>query len=222
MRPTVNVPIGQLPPVPCRTSVTDVPEDIPRKDMPEWKTRPLWLHWDLNPWIWSQTQEGLDYEFNGFITENNGTRNTGKTIKLQGILNLVDSRVGDGGFCCVPGFDKQLHIWVEKTKNSRMAEKNMKNYTFVNVPKADRMAESVMKVSARAGSLIIWSSELPHCNYPNNSDRFRMNYYIKMFPAQDGIPGTDIRKEMMLSYLHEQEISPLGQRVFGLEAWEKD
>jgi len=78
-----------------------------------------------------------------------------------------------------------------------------------------------MKVSARAGSLIVWSSELPHCNYPNDSDRFRMNYYIKMFPAQENAAGVEIRREIMKSCLEGLEVSELGRKVFGLENWEK-
>jgi hypothetical protein len=221
MRPTVNVPLGNLPVQNCRISVENTPPGLPRQDFPEWKTRSLWLHWDLNPWIWTHSHLGLDYEFNGFITENNGSRNSGGTIKLQGIVNLIDSRVGDGGFCCVPGFHKELSKWTEMTKESRCAEKNNKNYTFVNVPKVDKMSESVFKVSARAGSLIVWSSELPHCNYPNDSSRFRMNYYIKMFPAQEGAKGTDIRKEMINFYLDGKEVSALGRKLFGLETWKE-
>jgi len=157
----------------------------------------------------------------GFITENNGSRNSGNSIKLQGVLNLIDSRVGDGGFCCVPGFQHQLGKWVQLTQDSRYAEKNKTNYTFVNVPKADTMSEAVLKVSVRAGSLIVWSSELPHCNYPNDSDRFRMNYYIKMFPAQQNAPGVEIRREIMTSCLEGLEVSDLGKKVFGLESWKK-
>lgn len=55
------------------------------------------LHWDLNPWIWSlEKDKGKDYIFEEFIQENNGSKNEG-TGKLQGILNLVDSRDCDGG-----------------------------------------------------------------------------------------------------------------------------
>jgi len=35
----------------------------------------------------------------------------------------------------------------------------------------------------RAGSLVVWSSTMPHCNFPNSSSRFRMCQYIKMFPT---------------------------------------
>jgi len=102
-----------------------------------------------------------------------------------------------------------------------MLRKNKTRYTFVNVPKADKMSNGVFKVSARAGSLIVWSSELPHCNYPNDSSRFRMNYYIKMFPAQEGGKGTEIRKGMIENYLEGKVVSKLGRNLFGLEPWEK-
>jgi len=173
----------------------------------------------LNPWKWTGTQEGLDYEFKGFITENNGSKNRGGELKLQGILTLVDSYVGDGGFCCVPGFHKHLKKWCERTGHSRYAEKTATNFGFVNVPKGEVINEQVQKISSRAGSLVVWSSELPHCNYPNDSNRFRINQYIKMMPAQEGGAGTDIRRGMMMEYTNDVEVSPLGRKVLGLENW---
>jgi hypothetical protein len=41
----------------------------------------------------------------------------------------------------------------------------------------------VQKVPMRASSLLIWNSELPHCNYTNDSSRFRMVQYVKCFPT---------------------------------------
>jgi len=142
-------------------------------------------------------------------------------MKLQGILTLVDSRVGDGGFCCVPGFHNHLRSWCEKTQMSRTAECVGTNHSFVNVPKGDFLTEQVQKISSRAGSYVVWSSELPHCNYPNDSNRFRINQYIRMFPAQEGAPGTDIRVGMMEEYTKEVEVTDLGKKVLGLESWKK-
>jgi len=38
-----------------------------------------------------------------------------------------------------------------------------------------------------------------------------------MFPAQDGKPQTDIRKDVMAKLLKNEEVSKLGKKVFGLE-----
>lgn len=53
--------------------------------------------------------------------------------KLQGILNLVDSRDEDGGFCCVPGFHKHIQTYAKKTADSAHAQKNKLNLSFVSV-----------------------------------------------------------------------------------------
>jgi len=222
MRPTKNVPVGKLNPTITRTTVPiEENPELPCKDYPEWKTQSLWLHWDLNPWSWSGTSEGIDYSFTSFITENNGSRNDGNR-KLQGLLTLVDSHVGDGGFCCVPGFHKHLSTWASKTSNTAYAERYHEKFIFVHVPKADLINQQVKHVSARAGSLLVWNSELPHCNYPNDSNNFRINQYVKMFPAQEGRENTEIRQDIMKELTTNVEVTNLGKKILGLENWEQD
>ena len=72
----------------------------------------------------------------------------------------------------------------------------------------------------RAGSIVIWTSELPHCNYPNDSNRFRMNQYIRMFPAQEGKPNTDARRETLLRILPKDlVVDDLGYKLLGISSW---
>ncbi len=51
MRPTKNVPKGKITnnnnSNDNNNNETRNPEDV--EDHPEWKTKELWLHWDLNP-----------------------------------------------------------------------------------------------------------------------------------------------------------------------------
>eukprot|EP01127_Copromyxa_protea_P005205 TRINITY_DN150_c1_g1_i3.p1 TRINITY_DN150_c1_g1~~TRINITY_DN150_c1_g1_i3.p1 ORF type:complete len:344 (-),score=46.68 TRINITY_DN150_c1_g1_i3:72-1103(-) len=178
MRPTKNVPIGKLDEVRARTTVEGLeikgrglgtkPGEEPQivEDHRAWRTRPLWIHWDLNPWIWCLTKEGEEYHFQEFIQENNGSPNDGLG-KAQGILNLVDSKEGDGGFCCVPGFHKHLKEYATLTANTQYARQSLVSRSFVNVPQDDPLNKQVKKISLRAGSMVVWNSELPHCNYPN-------------------------------------------------------
>eukprot|EP01126_Amoeba_proteus_P017961 TRINITY_DN188_c0_g2_i2.p2 TRINITY_DN188_c0_g2~~TRINITY_DN188_c0_g2_i2.p2 ORF type:complete len:218 (+),score=37.13 TRINITY_DN188_c0_g2_i2:560-1213(+) len=168
--------------------------------------------------VWTSGDEGIDYKFEEFIEENNGSRNDGN-LKLQGLITLVESRSGDGGFCCVPGFHHNLKAYCENSRNTEYVEKNRFNYTFVNVPPGDRLHSETVHISTRAGSLIIWNSELPHCNCPNESSRIRMNQYIKMFPAHEGYPGTNVRREIMKQFVAKFEVTLLGRRLFGLERW---
>ena len=55
-------------------------------------------------------------------------------------------------------------------------------FDFLEVPKSDPMQAWTQPVPMRAGSLLVWNSELPHCNYANDSDKFRMVQYVKCFP----------------------------------------
>jgi len=87
----------------------------------------------------------------------------------------------------------------------------------------DAMQTQAQGISLRAGSLLIWSSELPHCNYPNNSNRFRIVQYVKMFEAQDQNPGITNRRREMNRMISKSgcEVTELGSRMLGLKDWEK-
>jgi hypothetical protein len=216
MRPTKNIPVGELNPrMPNRWIATTDKLDVPIEDMPNWKTLPLWLHWDLNPWVWTSSTEGIDYKFSNFIVENNGSRNTGQ-YKLQGLVALVDSRVEDGGFCCVPGFTQYLKEYAQQTRNSAYAYDLKNRYSFCNVHPKDCMNEQAQKIPMRAGSLCIWNSELPHCNFPNDSHRWRFNFYIKMFPAQEELAG-EKRREMVEVLTENVPLTEEGRKLLGLE-----
>jgi len=221
MRPTKNVPVGNLDPVEIRNNVKDNDKNLPLQDFDEWKTVPLWLHWDLNPYLWT-TGEGFDYEFLNFVIENNDTKFDGD-LKLQGLINLVDSTEDDGGFCTVPGFHKYLKEWAEKTKDSEFAQKR-KHAFFVSIPQNDKMRDQHVKITSRAGSLIVWRSEQPHCNFPNNSNVFRINQYIKMIPAREKCKGVQERRTVMRQLVSKfmDEVTPLGRKVFGLDSWYGD
>lgn len=58
--PTRNVPIGAFKPNRLRSEVTlddAVEPNTPVADQPDWKTEPLWLHWDLNPCMYTLVAE---------------------------------------------------------------------------------------------------------------------------------------------------------------------
>jgi len=206
-------------------------------DHPEWKTVDAWFHWDLNPWFW--TGEGLtelekqDYELEfqtqkkqaekswqhpqlaayRFITEHNGSKNTG-LVKVQGLVALVDSRQDDGGFITVPGFTSYLSEWTKKTKK-------YSGMHFVGVKKNQKFVEKAQKITMRAGSVVIWNSCQPHCNFSNNSSNFRFCQYIKMFPTSLGDPTPaelKARAVALRSLLPRSfKANETGQQVFGLK-----
>jgi len=210
MRPTRNVPTEKI----------EEGKEIIREDRLDWKTVSNWLHWDLNPWHWTKTKKGNEYEFYDFIVENNGSKNEGLR-KLQGLISLVEFREEDGGFCTVPSFHKNLKEWAESTMNSSISQRKQSSYDFLTVPKEDPMQDQIEKVPMREGSLLIWSSEQPHCNYPNDSDRFRMNFYLKYFPAHEGATGTVDRRNIIQEVIEEGKVNltPLGRKLMGIDSW---
>ena len=133
----------------------------PTKVNPKWRTLDSWLHWDKNPWVHPD-----------FST-------------VQGLITLTEHTEDSGGFCCIPKFHLKLREWTEKNleyKNKYFNETN----PIVKFPDEEKDNENVKKILAPAGSLIIWDSGLPHCNYPNDGYDFRIAQYIT-FQRKDSI-----------------------------------
>jgi hypothetical protein len=197
---------------------------------PDWATEESWVHWDLNPWFWTgvkpvpdlpaEIQQQIikawqDGSSGLLISENNDLVDFKGYPKLQGLVALIDSRSEDGGFCCVPGFHKVLKQW---------AEENVKSFIpvhFVELSRSEELFKYLTKIPIRKGSLVIWSSELPHCNYPNASPNPRACQYIKMFPlAVLEQELVEPRKNVVQGLLNSFTPSPLGEKLFGLHPWE--
>lgn len=91
---------------------------------------------------------------------------------------MSNSTKTTGGFFAVPGFNRILKAWCESTQ------------AYVFHPDAGTLAQEDearrfgQQITARKGSFIIFSSELPHCSYPNESDQFRYAQYIRMIPRK--------------------------------------
>eukprot|EP01126_Amoeba_proteus_P013603 TRINITY_DN1581_c0_g1_i5.p1 TRINITY_DN1581_c0_g1~~TRINITY_DN1581_c0_g1_i5.p1 ORF type:complete len:104 (+),score=29.65 TRINITY_DN1581_c0_g1_i5:727-1038(+) len=77
----------------------------------------------------------------------------------------------------------------------------------------------------RAGSLLIWDSRLPHQNFPNDDDKFRIVQYITYHPLTVEQEQSD--QEMLFKMIKCALIPPnflyllsdLGQKVLGLRRW---
>ena len=94
-------------------------------------------------------------------------------VRYQGILTLSESNINTGGFVCIPKFHK---VWKDYCKINKN-DQDVCLYLTKSDPKEE-------KIFARAGSLIIWDSRLPHANYPNNSKQyFRYVQYITYYPT---------------------------------------
>jgi len=227
MRPTKSIPQGVIPSASTRVDVIipdDKVKDFQFEDKPDWLTFSNWLHWDLNPWKWTGVDPDVvrEYHFDDFPTENNGIGSfEDGCIKLQGILNLTESLEPDGGFYVVPGFHKFISEWAQKTKNSSIYFEEKTNHWLIEVPNNEWIYTQGVKLKTRARSLVVWRSELPHCNYPNNSNRFRMVQYIRFFPSQSKGTGLSNRKKYLQRMLSSvKSMNPFRQKILGFEPWD--
>jgi len=151
MRPTKNIPMRPLEPKKHRVDVEVESNEDVKLDFTGWRSISNWIHWDLNPWMWTGgKKEGLNYQFeDNFISEFNGTKNLGD-LKLQGLINLTDAKENDGGFCAVPGFHKHLKEWSDLTKDTACAKMSLSNFDLVNLPPDDSIQNYLEKNSSQS------------------------------------------------------------------------
>jgi len=95
-------------------------------------------------------------------------------IQLQGLLTLTEQTETSGGFCCIPDFHKRIGDWAEAHPKTYVDD----IYYF---EKDSPVYNDVKKLRAPAGSLIIWDDRIPHCNYPNHNNHFRMVEYMNYY-----------------------------------------
>jgi len=135
----------------------------PTKHNPEWKTDSSWLHWDQNPWT--------EPDF----------------CRVQAIVCLTDNTITSGGFACVPGFHRRFQKWGQDHPMGTLeVGGKVVNETYgagqpFPVPLDDPIQKDVTRVTAPAGSAVIWDSRLPHQNFPNTDEHaFRVVHYTMM------------------------------------------
>jgi len=120
----------------------------------------------------------------GWLHTDQNPKQEQQFVRLQGILALSDSRENTGGFICIPGFHKEWSAYCQLDR----PDQTVCPFLTPNDSRAQ-------KIFVRPGSLIIWDSRLPHCNYPNESTtQFRYVQYITYFPA---LQCSEKRKRIM-------------------------
>ena len=120
-----------------------------------------------------------------------------------------------------------MREWTENNLDYKHKDLNETNQ-IVDFPKDDHNTQDVKKILAPAGSLIIWDSGLPHCNYPNESYNFRIAQYIT-FQRKDSL-NDHLRGVLKQSYLeahvaNEQFLNsiltPVGKKILNFDEFEK-
>jgi Phytanoyl-CoA dioxygenase (PhyH) len=114
-----------------------------------------------------------------FIVENNevGTRAEGE-LHVQGLVNLADNREKDGGFQLVPGFHRHLAEFAERNSDLRS---HFGSRRFCALPSGVAKSLRPIRITARAGYVIVWDQRVAHGSAPNHSERPRMAQFLKYF-----------------------------------------
>jgi len=99
----------------------------------------LWLHVDQNP---------VRRDFNSCY---------------QGVVNLIGTRNGDPGFVCVPHSHQKLDQW-SKHMDIPSTKRDFIRLDDEILQKVMPVGSDIMKANASAGSMILFSSALVHCN----------------------------------------------------------
>lgn len=201
------------------------------KDFPERRTMRN-LHLDMNPWAFTEDQtlddtntvlHSLRYVSSmDWIVENNhpGVANP-KYFQLntQGLLNLADNKIEDGGLQLVPGFCHHICEWARNTTSTYLKLYGKHN-SFIMLDPSDPIHEHAIRTSSRAGALIVWDQRTIHGSVPNNSSRSRFAQFFKMFPAninpKRAKARADAIKKKLKDCKYENKVTPLGAKVFGI------
>jgi hypothetical protein len=116
------------------------------------------------------------YDDKGFVHWDTDTREWPQPFQVQAVLSLTDTTTEMGGFCCIPGFHKDLDKWIATQPADRSP--------YAPDLQALPAGMAVTPIPTRVGDLVIWDTLLAHGNGHNVSDRPRFAQYITMFPAE--------------------------------------
>lgn len=185
----------------------------------EYKTTRI-PHFDLNPYVWCGICHGKDmpkymaYEqYHLMLSEGNNTASHGLP-KLRAVLQLSESTELTGGFECMVGFHRQLRKWCELNP---IAQTSVNPYGW-GVPHNDPIENNMQKITVRKGSLIIFSAELPHTMFPNESSQIRYAQYLRMAPLSSlELSDEALAKRRALLRAHmpeELNVTEIGKEVF--------
>lgn len=180
-------------------------------------------HFDLNPYVWCGMCKGKDmpkylsYEhYNLMLSEGNNTASHGLP-KLRAVLQLSESTEFAGGFECMVGFHRQISQWC---KLNAIKKASVNPYGW-GVPHNDPIEQNLQKITVRKGSLIIFTAELPHTMFPNESEQFRYAQYLRMAPLSTlELSDEAFAKRRALLKAHMPtglQVSELGREVFLLK-----
>lgn len=151
---------------------------------------------------------------------------------VQGVLALTDTTEEMGGFCCIPGFHRNLEEWI--------AEQPADRNKFA--PDLNRLPEGmkVTPIPMKAGDIVIWDRRLAHGNGRNVGKAPRLAQYVTMYPLSEREEDREERvaswqerrapigwlKDVPAHYQGKEaaenspaELTPLGRKLLGVDLW---
>eukprot|EP01094_Clydonella_sp_ATCC50884_P021453 TRINITY_DN472_c0_g1_i2.p1 TRINITY_DN472_c0_g1~~TRINITY_DN472_c0_g1_i2.p1 ORF type:complete len:245 (+),score=52.17 TRINITY_DN472_c0_g1_i2:669-1403(+) len=192
------------------------------------------LHLDMNPWEFCERRDSdaqtrllasLKYRSpQDWIQENNypGCAATGE-VHVQALVNLRDNRHEDGGFWLVPHFREHVQEFV-KSRPRRPG-----TFLIFSQDEEPALYMCAHRITARAGSAVLWDQRTLHGSKPNNSAVPRYAQFFKMVPVR--YPAftrerCERRRAAVLRACERAGIDPdgdltsLGRRLFGIDQWD--
>ncbi|CAE8734835.1 unnamed protein product [Polarella glacialis] len=195
------------------------------------------LHLDLHPWRYLhghtrieelRYQEGHDRDWPLEIPR--ATAMDGPHV--QGVLNLVDNFLEDGGTQLVPGFHGVFCNWqkdlgdeadwvFQPGQETNWLQPGDGGSSF-KFHEKDPIYALAHRVPMKQGSLLVWDQRLVHGSCPNASSRVRMAQFLRAFRRA---PLSSERLTARALAVHRKveaaglcgQVSALGARVFGWE-----
>jgi len=161
---------------------------------PEWKTDRGFVHWDQNP--------TLEPRF----------------ARVQGVVALTEHTSTSGGFWAIPKFCGERY-----TRWAATFPRTTDDGMLIDVTDNCLRHRHAQKITMRAGSICIWDSRTPHGNWPNEGTaEWRCCFYLTYFCQPESELVRKMWGEMCARMAFAGGLTPLGRKVFGLDAWPAD
>ncbi len=194
----------------------------------------LWVFLDRSNLKPPPNEDHPEYDHHGMVHWDLDVRQTPIPFQVQGVLYLVDTRQGEGGFQCIPGAHRRASEIAAGISDQDLRHQQLH----------ERFPEQLappVEVEANAGDFIIWHSALPHGNSRNFSNKPRLAQYVRLFPADPS--DEELREARIASWQGSThpafqnsrafpgdprgkeaesppaELTPLGRRLLGLDDW---
>ena len=137
---------------------------------------------------------------------------------MRAVLQISESTENRGGLELLCGVHNQIQNWCKIHQDQFKYSRNA--YGF-GIQHGDPLETNMQKITVRKGSIIIFTAELPHTMFPNDSEEFRFAQYLRMAPLST-LELTPEQKEKRKTLVQENlppnlVVTDIGREVFLLD-----